>query len=144
MASVEIECRCPKCRNPQATSEFYTRSGREITFCDRCGFYADTCDGDVQATSRGVGSFRITYGNGVSRLGSLMRRHTLDHHRQRLMRATRNRNVYRIAVTIREKGKWREKVIFNRLESVRKTERARFKYPFRACEPDLALNDDWI
>lgn len=149
MASVEMECICPKCRNREATSEYYTRSGREIVFCSRCGFFKESFDCDDEGRPKvigGYGSYRITYVSGVSRVGSFVRRRTLEHRQLKLRRVCNNKAVSKVAITVRERGKWRNKVLFDRNLHCRGRSRAAFKFPVPvrtgACVPPQGYHED--
>lgn len=67
MSSVMDTTTCPHCGGP-AQTDFQTRTGDTITFCDRCGYYHDEQDGPASAVRAPIGVLRLTVQDGITQV----------------------------------------------------------------------------
>lgn len=111
MSAVCDECKCPRCGNLHAYTEFQTRTGCTWITCDRCGFwYEESFDFTTRTMTveqtGGFGSFAISARPGVTRVGFYGHQQPLHRKLARMRARARHPKVISASFTHKVRGRW--------------------------------------
>lgn len=111
MGSVQTSCVCARCGYAEAFTEFYWRTGNEITFCERCGYFLES-RGGLNEVGGGYGVYQARYQGLVTRVASFKRRQCPRRRHALLARMGRNLRCSYLAFTHKNtRGRWQTTVL---------------------------------